>query len=82
MVGFPGGPLAWGLLSLWGLSGAYALWYFSGRFWRTKFGDPEWRRYADGWSWVGIGLLAVVSLGAMALGLCIVVLNAAWYLTH
>ncbi len=82
MVDFSGSPLAWGVLGLFGLWMAWSFWFWSRQFWRTKFGDPEWRRYADGWSWLGIALSGAVALGVHALAIAWVILNAAWYLTH
>jgi hypothetical protein len=82
MVDFSGSPLAWGILIFMGLSAIWGFWFWSRQFWRTKFGDPEWRKYADGWSWLGIGLLAAGLFAIFALWIAFIVLNAIWYLTH
>ena len=81
MVDFSGSSLAWGVLVLFGLSNIYAFWFLSKVFGR-KFHDPEWRKYADAWSWLGMSILAAGTLGATALVFAFVILNAAWYLTH
>lgn len=81
IVDFSGGVLEWGVLTLSGFAAVWGLWFWARQFWR-KVHAPEWERYADGWSWTGIALLAAGTFGIFALGIAFIILNAAWYLTH
>jgi hypothetical protein len=81
IVDFSGSPLEWGILIGFGLSNVYSFWFVSRQVWR-RVHDPEWRKYSDAWSWLGVALVGAGVLAMIAISLSLVILNAVWYLTH
>ena len=83
IVDFRGGILGWGFLAVMAAATVSTFWFIVIRgFVRMKVRDPEWRRLADVWSWIGVGLGTAAVVAMCALMVVIIAVNTIWYTTH